>query len=165
MAKNLRAVGLDFLDTAPSRTVAQLRIGHPVAEVFAALADHPEDWGSWYPGFGQGGHYVPPTPPGLGATRAMKVGGLLTTETIIAWDAPTRWAFYISRATMPGIRAFAEDYQLASDGAETVLTWTLAVDLAPAGKPLGPVLGKFGPALSRRAFANLDRHLGAAKSS
>jgi carbon monoxide dehydrogenase subunit G len=158
MAKNLTAVGLDFLASAPNRTVTQVRLKQPVEVVFGALAEQPESWGSWYPGFGAGG-YTSPAPHGVGSVREMKVGGLLTVETILAWDAPSRWAFYISKATMPGIRSFAEDYALAPDGAGTVLTWTLAVDLAPAAKPLGPLLGKLGPRLTRRAFANLERRL------
>jgi carbon monoxide dehydrogenase subunit G len=159
MAKNLRAVGLEFLASAPNRTVTQVRLAQPIEVVFGAIAEHPEHWGSWYPGFGAGG-YTSPAPHGVGSVREMKVGGLLTIETMLAWDAPSRWAFYISKATMPGIRAFAEDYALAPDGADgTLLTWTLAVELAPAAKPLGPLLGKAGPKLTRRAFAKLDRRL------
>jgi carbon monoxide dehydrogenase subunit G len=158
MAKNLRAVGLDFLASAPNRTVTQVRLTQPIEVVFSAIAEHPDRWRSWYPGFGAGG-YTSPEPHGVGSVREMKVGGLLTIETMLAWDAPSRWAFYISKATMPGIRAFAEDYALAPDGTGTVLTWTLAVELAPAAKPLGPLLGKVGPKLTRRAFANLERRL------
>jgi hypothetical protein len=165
MAKNLNPVGLDFLANAPYRVVAELRVGHSIAAVFEAIAERPEDWGRWYPGFGDGGRYSTPQPPGVGTIREMRVGGLPVTETLIAWDEPTRWAFFINRATMPGIRALAEDYQLAPDGDATVLTWTLALDLAPAAKPLGLILGPATKALGRRAFGNLDRRLGSVTSN
>ena len=32
--------------------------------------------------------------------------GMPLAETVMAWDAPVRYAFYVSRATMPGVRAF-----------------------------------------------------------
>jgi hypothetical protein len=159
MAKTMHAVDLDFLESAPSRVTAQVRLEHPIEAVFAAIASQPAEWGSWYPGFGKDGKYVTPGPPGVGSVREMKVGGLPVTETILAWEEPSRWAFSILKATMPGVRALAEDYKLSTEGSGTVLAWTLALELAPAAALMSPLMGRLGPVLTRRAFANLDRHL------
>jgi hypothetical protein len=159
MAKNLKPVALDFLDNAPQRTVVQTRIAHPVGAVFAALAEDPAGWGNWFPGFAKGGSYTTAAPHGVGVTREMKMGGLALSETVLAWDSPSRWAFYVARGTMPGIKAFAEDYRLAADGDGTVLTWTLALELSAAGKPGGPIIGLAAKALIRRAGKRLDRYL------
>jgi hypothetical protein len=160
MAKRLKRVEPDFLRTAPHRWIAQAHIPHPISPVFAAIAEHPENWHEWFPGFAKGGRYVTPAPYGEGATREMKVAGLPVTETILVWEAPRRWAFFVERATMPGIDAFAEDYVLSSvDEGHTTLTWTLAAELAPAMKLGAPLLGAPAKALIRRAAKNLDRYL------
>ena len=45
----------------------------------------------------------------------MIVLGRPTIETILAWDEPSRWAFAIEEATMPGISALAEDCSVAGE--------------------------------------------------
>ena len=160
MAKSLKTVEPDFLRSAPFRLVTEAHIAHPIAAVFAAIAEQPENWHRWFPGFAKGGRYLTPAPYGAGARREMKVAGLTVTETVLVWEAPKRWVFFIERAAMPGIRALAEDWALSPvDDGHTTLTWTFAVDLAPAMKVGGPLLGAPAKALIRRAAKNLDRYL------
>ena len=53
-------------------------------------------------------------------------------------------AFYIYEASLPFFKRFAEDYVVEPDGAETVFTWTVAIEPKDAYrlpvKVLAPVL-------------------------
>jgi Polyketide cyclase / dehydrase and lipid transport len=156
MAKDLRPVGLDFFESAPHRYVTTAQIGHPVDAVFAALADDPAGWAKWFPGFSDKSKWLTPAPHGVGSQREMVMRGQSITETIIAWDASTRWSYFIARATMPGIRVFAEDYALKPVDGGTELTWTVALD---ALGPVAGLLGKMGGKQFKTAAANLDKLL------
>jgi hypothetical protein len=165
VAKTLKAVGLDFLESAPRRSTVQVHIDHPASAVFAALADDPAGWGKWFPGFSKTGQYVTPAPYGVGSQRKMTMGGLALTETVLAWEQPTRWAYFVDRATMPGIRAFAEEYRIDAVGEDkSTLTWTMAVDLAPFMRPVGPIMSAAAGSMFRKAGKKLNRHLSAAAS-
>ncbi|MGX7681354.1 SRPBCC family protein [Jatrophihabitans sp. DSM 45814] len=161
MAKNLRQVGLDFFETAQYKDVVQIPISQPPAAVFAAVADDPAGWGNWFPGFSKTGRYVTPAPNSVGSQREMTMRGMSLLETVIAWDEPSHWAFYISRATMPGVRAMAEDYRLEPQEGGTLLTWTVALDMAPAAKPMAALMGKLGASTMRKAVAKLEIQLSA----
>jgi uncharacterized protein YndB with AHSA1/START domain len=156
MAKTFRAVGLDFIDSAPQRTVVRVHFGHPPAAVFAALADAP-GWGRWFPGFSAKSHYQTPAPYGVGSRREMIVFGRPTIETILAWDEPSRFAFAIQQATMPGISALAENYSIEAEADGSSLTWTMALD-ASAGAA-GVIFGAIGGATFKAAARKLDRLL------
>jgi len=156
MAKTFRAVGLDFFDSAPQRTVVRVPLAHPPSAVFAALADAP-GWGRWFPGFSARSHYLTPPPYGVGSRREMIVFGRPTVETILAWDEPSRWAFAIQTATMPGISALAEDYRIAPEAGGSSLTWTMALAASP--RLAGALAGAAAGATFRKAARNLDRML------
>jgi len=88
----------------------------------------------------------------------MIVFGRPTIETIIAWDEPSRWAFAIEEATMPGISALAENYSIAGEAnGGSWLTWTMAVDASR--KASGVIAGAAGSATFRKAAKKLDRLL------
>ena len=157
MAKTFRTVGLDFIDSAPRRTIVRVPFSHPPAAVFAALADAP-GWGRWFPGFSTRSHYLTPAPHGVGSRREMIVFGRPTIETILAWDEPSRWTFAIEQATMPGISALAEDYRIAGEAnGGSSLTWTMAFDASMGFS--GLVLGAAARATFRKAAQQLDRLL------
>jgi uncharacterized protein YndB with AHSA1/START domain len=157
MAKTFRTVGLDFLDSAPKRTVVRVHFGHSPSAVFAALADAP-GWGRWFPGFSAKSHYLTPAPYGVGSRREMIVFGRPVTETILAWDEPSRWAFAIEAVTMPGVRALAEDYRIAAEtGGGSTLTWTLAFDAS--SRASGVIVAAASSATFRKAAQKLDRLL------
>jgi uncharacterized protein YndB with AHSA1/START domain len=159
MASDLAPVDLSFFASAPHRTVREVQIAAPPEKVFDALARDPAGWGLWFPGFSKNGRYLTPSPHGVGSEREMRLGGTPLVETVIAWDEPTRWAFRVSRATMPGIRAMAEDYRITPKDGGSVLTWTVALDGAG---PMKFVVGAVAGAIVARAGRNLERRLQAA---
>ncbi len=159
MAWDMRPVDLEFFDTAPHRFVATEIVHQPGDRVFAAIADDPAGWGTWFPGFSRAGRYVTPPPHGVGSTREVAMGGVHYVETVLAWEPPFRWAFYVARAGLPLAAALAEDYRVAPHGDHSVVQATLAIDPRPVGRPLMP-LAKFAvPVVFRRAFSNLGAHL------
>ena len=88
----------------------------------------------------------------------MIVFGRPTIETILAWDEPSRWAFAIEQATMPGISALAEDYRIAGEASGgSSLTWTMAFDASMGVS--GLVVGAAARATFRKAAQQLDRLL------
>jgi hypothetical protein len=157
MAKALARVGPEFFASAGYRKVQQSTVALPVDTVFAALVDDPAGWGQWFPGFTSSGRYLPSQTPEADVQREMVMHGMALVETVIVSEKPTRWAFCVTKAMMPGVRAFAEDYVLAPDGEATSVTWTIALDLAPWARPLGPVFGSLGASAVRKAFVNLER--------
>jgi len=88
----------------------------------------------------------------------MIVLGRPTIERVIAWDEPSRFAFAIEEAAMPGISALAENYSIAGepDGSSS-LTWTMALD-ASAGAA-GVIFAAIGSATFGKAARKLDRLL------
>ena len=57
--------------------------------------------------------------------------GVAYRETLLAFDAPTRWAYRVDESSDATFRALAEDWVIADDGAGSTLTWTFAVDPQP----------------------------------
>jgi carbon monoxide dehydrogenase subunit G len=156
----LTAVDAAFLTTAPYRTTRSVLVPAPPAAVFAAIAEDPAGWGDWFPGFSRTGRYRTPPPPGVGAEREMRLGGAGLVETVIAWEAPTRWAFRVSEARLPGVRAMAEGYVLEPESGGTRVTWTLALETSPGF--VAPVMGAASGALVPVALRRLGRRLAGA---
>jgi carbon monoxide dehydrogenase subunit G len=159
MPRSLQPVGPDFFEVAPYRTERTASVAAPPAAVFAALADDPAGWGAWFPGFTRSGRYLTGPPHGVGAERAMRLGGVDLIETVIVREEPTRWAFRVSQGSLPLVRAMAEDYRLAETPAGTALTWTLALDVAGPTLPTGAMVGTVAGALVRAAARRLERRL------
>jgi carbon monoxide dehydrogenase subunit G len=159
MADQLRPVGLDFLETAPTRVRHSVHIDAPPEAVFAAIADDPAGWGKWFPAFADDGHYLGEPPYGVGSVREVRAGGNTIVDTVIAWDVPTRWAFCATGGKLRGVRALAEDYRVAPDGSGSRLTWTIAVDLAGPSRVIAPVFRIGSGAVIRRAARKLAQHL------
>ncbi len=88
----------------------------------------------------------------------MVVFGRPVTETILAWDEPSRFAFAIEAATMPGISALAEDYRVADEPGGSSLTWTMAYDASSGAA--GLIVGASASAAFRRAGRKLNQLLG-----
>jgi hypothetical protein len=155
----LRPEGLDFTTTAPRRWTFSAPVAAPPAEVFAALSADPSTWTAWFPGLA-GGHYEGDGPPGLGSGREVKVGPTRYRETVLAWDAPHRWAYRVDETTAPLANALVEVWDVAAEGQRSIVSWTFAIDPKPlfsVGRPFASlVLG----GVFRRAMRNLSRHLG-----
>lgn len=124
------AVELEFLNNAPIRLCAAVKVGRPPSEVFAAFAHDPANW---------------------------RFIGVKFEETILAWDEGARWAFRVDRAQAPAFDAFVEDYHFEPDSSDaTLLRWTIAHKPRLAFKLARPVLPRAMTLLLTRAGHNLE---------
>ena len=130
----------------------------PPADAFAAISADPSTWVAWFPGL-SAGHYEGDHPPGVGSGREVTVARTRYRETILAWDAPHRWAYRVDETSVPLAHALVEEWTVERDGDHSIVGWTFAIDARPlylVGLPLaGTVMGR----VFRRAMRNLSRHL------
>jgi hypothetical protein len=126
----LAPVDLDFLTTAPVRFTYTEPLPAPASTVFDAISADPSTW-TWFPGLADGRYDTPP-PFGVGTLRSVVMDGVTYRETLLAWDAPHRWAYRVDESSDATFRALAEDWVIrdAPDGGAT-LTWTFAVEPQP----------------------------------
>ena len=153
--QNAEAVDETIFSTAPYRLTWEAVIAAPVAEVFNAVAAHPESWHRWYPMVGKNCRYTTPPPHGVGSQRYITAFGWTLRERIIVWDEPHRWAFYVLPGQLPG-RAFAEDYRFDSAAGKTRFTWTVAI-VGSRAAHLG--MSMAGGLTFKRAARRLEREL------
>jgi hypothetical protein len=151
----LERVDLTFFDTAPRLVVHHVHVAAPRDRVFATVAEDPSGWGRWFPGFRDDGRWETPPPHGVGSVRTVRAFRARYRETILAWDEGVRWAFRIDEASVPGFRAFAEDYRFADEGTGTRLSWIVALRPGPALRVAAPVLSWGFGMLLRRAATRL----------
>jgi hypothetical protein len=156
MAWELSPVEPDFFETAPYVFVSTEVVHRPAASVFSAIANDPAGWGRWFPGFADTGRYLTPPPHGPGSRRQVTMTKVTFEETILAWDAPYRWAFTVTKAGAPLAYRMAEDYQVSSHGPYSLVQWTFAVDPRPALGRFMPLGRRVLPRLFRRAMTNLS---------
>ncbi|MCQ4083607.1 SRPBCC family protein [Streptomyces sp. RB6PN25] len=157
MPRRLRPVGLDFVGSAPLRLVFADEISAGPAEVFHALAHDTAGWKEW---FGA----VTLARPTDGGREIGLMGGVRFSETVLASDDPTRYAYRVDTTNAPVVRALAEEWLLSPTApGGTRVQWTFAVD-APAGargllRVARPGLGH----AFRDAVRSLDAALAAAR--
>ncbi len=129
-AHQLTPVGLDFLETAPHRFEYSEPLAAPPAAVFAAISADPSTW-SWFPGIEEGA-YEGDEPAGVGTRRWVRIGGTKYRETVLAWDAPQRWAYRVDETSSPLLTALLEDWVMEpAAGDSTTLRWTFAFEPLP----------------------------------
>lgn len=153
----MRRENLGFLERAPVVRAAESTLKAPPAAVFAALVE-PRGWKEWFPSVREVSYTSPP-PHGVGTIREANVAGTHWIEEIIAWDPSTRWAWTVTRASVPLASAQVEVFDLMDDAGGTRVRWMLALEprlLARLGAPFtaGTVRRLFD-----RAMRNLDAHL------
>ncbi len=159
----MRAVGLDFVASAPQVYRLEALVGAPREAVFRALADASR-WHEWFPGVewarygGEGAER-----PGVGTLRESQVAGARYDETMLVWDAPERWGYRIDRATQPVARAQVELHELESVGPATRVRWVIATDPDRAIEYMsdGTPFPKFLQKLHEDAMRRLERLLAA----
>ena len=150
MAHQLRAVGLDFIETAPVRLVFAQEMSAPPEAVFRALAEDVPGWAQWFSAV------TLARSTGDGSTREIHLkGGGRFQETILASKEPEVYAYRVDLANAPGARAIAEEWRLTSAGTGTRVRWTFAVDGTAAFR----VVTRIGGAGLGRAFRNAARTL------
>jgi hypothetical protein len=126
--------------------------------VFAAISGDPQSWSSWFPGFSKGAYEGT---PGLGSKRWVRVGGTTYSETIIAWDEPSRYAWRVDSSSAPLARALVEEWVMKPRDGSTIVRWTFAID----PKPMFRVASPLAAIVMRRLFTRAMRNLGAQLSA
>ena len=154
----LRPESLDFLDRAPKRFHFSATLAAPPDAVFDAISGDPASW-TWFPGL-SGGHYEGDPPHGVGSQRVITMGPTRYEETILVWEAPTRWVFRVDATTAPIARAIVEDWRVEPGRAGgSNASWTMTMDPTPVFRVLSPLAPVVMGRLFRRAMRNLDREL------
>ena len=159
MRWDLRAVDLDFFDTAPHRFTHTAVIARPVERVFEAIGPDPARWGDWFPGFDHSGHWLTEGPIGTGSRRTVRMARISYDETILAYDPPHRFAFRLDRAAAPMAYALAEDYRISEHPSGSTLEWTFAIDPRPMMRPAARFMDSALARILRKVAANLERQL------
>ncbi|MEU6084465.1 SRPBCC family protein [Streptomyces sp. NPDC047108] len=153
MAHPLRAVTLDFVDSAPLRLSFTAEAAAPPEAVFRGLTDVP-GWPKWF----EAVSYARPTDGGKGREIRLR-GGVRFLETIMAADPAERYAYRIDSTNAPGLHALLEEWRLTPSGTGTRIRYTFAVDGTAALRTVLR-LGRPGLGLAfRRAVRALDRRL------
>jgi uncharacterized protein YndB with AHSA1/START domain len=153
----LQPVGLDFIDDAPLRIEVSTQTTLAPQEIWNALIDA-GGWAKWFPGVQKAG-YRPPAPPhGVGTIRFAEVSGVQYEETMLAWDAPTRWIYRIDRSTSDLARAQVEATLVESQSkGRTRVVWILACDPRPAMAAAADALPQILEGMLCEALQNLER--------
>jgi hypothetical protein len=145
-----------FFQLAPSREATTFEIPRPAAEVWAELTrDNTLDWCRML----TGATWTSPRPFGVGTTRTIGVAGgaLRIDEQFFRWEEGRRKSFFVTSASLPVFKRFAEDYLVEETGpAACRFTWVVASQPSAAGRPGSP-LNKL---VTRSLFADTRKHFG-----
>ncbi|MGH4035828.1 SRPBCC family protein [Actinomycetota bacterium Odt1-20B] len=159
MARRLRPVGLDFVESAPLRLVFAREVAAPPGAVYRALALDVTEWPAWFTSVA----VARPTREGAGREVRLK-GGVRFQETIMAAEDPAVYAYRVDETNAPGMRALLEEWRLTPAATGTRVQWTFAAD-GPAPFRFAVKLARAGLGRSfRDAVTALDRRLAAADS-
>ncbi|MFE9767507.1 SRPBCC family protein [Streptomyces sp. NPDC005808] len=123
MARRLRPVGPEFIESAPVRLVfARVVTASPEA-VFHALAEDVPGWTEWFSAV----TLARPTEDGAGREIRLR-GGIRFQETVLAATAPEVYTYRVDVTNAPGARALVEEWRLTPAGAGTRVQWTFVTD-------------------------------------
>lgn len=156
MGRRLRAVELEFTESAPLRLSLSAEVSAPPEAVYASLAEEVADWPRWFTA-------VTAAEKTEAGRRIRLRGGVYFEETVMAANAATRYAYRIDVTNAPGVTAMLEEWRLSPSGTGgTAVRWTMAV-AGPA--PVLAVLKQVRRGLGRSfrgSLRNLERRLAAA---
>ena len=165
MSKPMRAVGLDFVDTAPVKLVFHAEVNATPEAVYAVLSGDPDGW-KWFPTL-TGGRF-PDGRGEVGDPREVLVFGTKATETVMAADPGRRWAFRVNTLSLPLAYALIEDWVLTEVPATstrpiaTRTSYTFALDPRPLAARTATFSGATIGAVFAKAAKNLDKLLNSA---
>ncbi|KAB1148232.1 SRPBCC family protein [Streptomyces luteolifulvus] len=156
MARRLRPVGIEFVETAPVRLVFAREISAPPGAVFHALAEDVAGWAGWFSAV------TLARPVDDGARREIRLrGGTRFEESVLVATSPEVYAYRVDVTNAPGLRALVEEWRLTAAGTGTRVQWTFAADGTPPLR-LALRLARAGLGLAfRDAVTTLDRRLAA----
>src|SRR2546430_9780661 len=123
----MRKENLSFLERAPVVHVAEAEVPAARVVVFTALVE-PASWKDWFPNV-RDVSYATQAPHGVGTVREANFSGTHWIEEMIAWDEPARWAWTVTRASVPFAKAQVESFELTDVAGGT------RVRRAPAPEP------------------------------
>jgi hypothetical protein len=159
MAHRLSEVGVDFVDRAPVVVREELVLEGVTPEaVWPALADATA-WVEWFDAMSEAG-YTSSEPPGVGATRRVRVSMLRATEEVLALEPWSQFAFLVTEVNMPALRAMVEDVTLEPVGDGTRVVYRQGVEMEPWARPLGPLVRRQLRRGLRRSLPRLGRLAG-----
>lgn len=122
----LTTVGDDFFQTAAVSVTVTVDARVPVDRLWEVLSAE-EAVVSWSPAVTEARWAT--TTRGVGAIREVTLGGILRVkEHFYRWDKNERMTFSAEAITLPGVRAFAEDYVVTSTSSGSQLEWTVAME-------------------------------------
>ncbi|MEU4167285.1 SRPBCC family protein [Streptomyces sp. NPDC026665] len=157
MARRLRPVGSDFVETAPLRLVFAREVAAPPEAVFSALAEDVSGWSEWFSAV----TLVRPAADGAGREVRLR-GGTRFEETILVSQAPEVYTYRADVTNAPGLRALVEEWRLTPAGTGTLVRWTFAAD-GTALFRAALTMGRSGLGRAfRDAVTALDRRLASA---
>lgn len=159
MARQLRPVGLDFIQSAPVRLVFARVVSAPPEAVFRALAEDMPGWPEWFSAV----TLARPAEGGTGREIRLK-GGTRFQETVIAAEPAEVYTYRVDETNAPGVRALVEEWRLTPHGTGTRVQWTWAADGTAAFR-FAVKLGRPGLGRAfRDAVVKLDRRLASARA-
>lgn len=122
-----------FFGSAPHVFTYRKQFDAPPEQVWESLTSD-ESLAAWGPSV-TSVNWLSPRPFGVGATRevALAPGIVRVHETFFRWEEGVRYSFYVTDASVPSLRRFAEDYLLEPLGeGRTQYTWIVAIEAKPA---------------------------------
>lgn len=157
-SRSYRAVGADFLDSAPVQRTLRQTIPASARATFNCLTDA-SAWPKWLIPVTKV-TWTSPEPFGVGTTRVISGPAGRITEEFFAWEDGKRMSFRFTSGRFPLVVAFAEDYELIpTSDTECELIWRYAFEGAPgAGVLVGVGAGLFGAAAAR-SIRNLAKYM------
>jgi len=153
----MRKEDLGFVERAPVVHRSEGTVAAARGRVFATFTD-PQSWPHWFPNV-RAASYAGTPPYGVGTIRQAQVGSTYWVEEILAWEDDVRWAWTVTRASVPFALAQVEAFEFSDAGDATGVHWTLALEprlLARLGAPFAPrVIDR----LFGRAMQNLSAYV------
>ena len=127
-----------WIDTAPIKMINTVVIAATPQQIWAAFEDAAA-WPRWATVI-KHVEWTSPKPFGVGTTRTVTMAGKMTGfEEFIAWEPYTKLGFRFNEASMDGISAFAERYDLVPVDGRTSVTWTMVMAPKGVSKVIVPV--------------------------
>ncbi|MGW6459576.1 SRPBCC family protein [Streptomyces sp. NPDC055078] len=154
MTRRLRAVQLDFIESAPLRLTFTTEVSAPPDAVYRALAEDLPGWPDWFDAISE----AVPTREGAGREIKLRIGFRFE-ETILAADPAERYAYRVDATNAPGPSALVEDWRIAPAGSGSRVRWIYALD---GSAPARAVMRLLGPGLGvsfRASMRKLERRL------